>query len=81
MGENCNKALLEAIIRQNETILKLELNILNISTIYFSTRASWNKRLDEEIRKIIKTQTDEAGESLKVLRKDLEDLSKKYKGV
>lgn len=81
MGEDCNKALLEAIIRQNETILKLELNILNISTIYFSTRASWNKRLDEEIRKIIKTQADEAGESLKVLRKDLEDLSKKYKGV
>lgn len=81
MGEDCNKALLEAIIRQNETILKLELNILNISTIYFSTRASGNKRLDEEIRKIIKTQADEAGESLKVLRKDLEDLSKKYKGV
>lgn len=81
MGEDCNKALLEAIIRQNETILKLELNILNISTIYFSTCASWNKRLDEEIRKIIKTQADEAGESLKVLRKDLEDLSKKYKGV
>lgn len=81
MGEDCNKALLEAIIRQNETILKLELNILNISTAVWSTRVSGNKRLDEEIRKIIKTQADEAGESLKVLRKDLEDLSKKYKGV
>lgn len=81
MEEDSNKALLEAIIRQNETILKLELNILNISTTHFSTCVSGNKRLDETIRKIIKTQADEAGESLKALRKDLEDLSKKYKGV
>lgn len=81
MEEDCNKALLEAIIRQNETILKLELNILNISTTHFSTCVSGNKRLDETIRKIIKTQADEAGESLKALGKDLEDLSKKYKGV
>lgn len=81
MGEDSNKGLLEAIIRQNEAILKLELNILNISTTVLSTRVSGNKRLDEAIRKIIKTQADEAGESLRVLHEELKGLSKKYKGV
>lgn len=79
MEEDSNKALLEAIIRQNETILKLELNILNISTTHFSTCVSGNKRLDETIRKIIKTQMDEADKSLRTLNKELKGINEKYK--
>lgn len=45
-----NKALLEAIIRQNETILKLELNIMNISTTLSSIYVSGFSRVDKKVR-------------------------------
>ena len=75
-----NKALLEAIILQNETILKLELNILNISSTLLSVHISGNKRIDEIIRRNIKTQMDEADKSLRTLNKELKGINEKYKG-
>lgn len=74
-----NKALLEAIILQNETILRLELNILNISNTLASIHTSGYSRIDKKMREIIKTQMDEADKSLRTLNKDLKDINEKYK--
>ena len=77
--DDYNKALLEAIILQNETIIKLELNILNISATLSSVHISGNKQIDEIIRKNIKTQMDEVNKSLRGLSKELRDINEKYK--
>ena len=70
-----NKALLEAIIRQNETILKLELNIMNISTTLSSVYVSGFKRVDEKVREIVNTQVRDANKSLRILHEELKDLN------
>lgn len=75
-----NKALLEAIILQNETILRLELNILNISNTLASIHTSGYSRIDKKMREIIKTQMDEADKSLRTLNKELKGINEKYKG-
>ena len=77
--DDYNKALLEAIILQNETIIKLELNILNISATLSSVHISGNKRIDEITRKNIKTQMDEVNKSLRGLSEELRDINEKYK--
>lgn len=73
-----NKALLEAIIRQNETILKLELNIMNISTTLSSIHVSGFSRVDKKVREIVETQVRDAEKSLRILHEELKDLSEKY---
>lgn len=75
-----NKALLEAIVLQNETILRLELNILNISNTLSSIHTSGYSRIDKKMREIIKTQMDEADKSLRTLNKELKGINEKYKG-
>lgn len=75
-----NKALLEAIVLQNETILRLELNILNISNTLASIHTSGYSRIDKKMREIIKTQMDEADKSLRTLNKELKGINEKYKG-
>lgn len=70
-----NKALLETIIRQNETILKLELNIMNISTTLSSVYVSGFKRVDEKVREIVNTQVRDADKSLRILQEELKDLN------
>lgn len=75
-----NKALLEAIVLQNETILRLELNILNISNTLSSIHTSGYSRIDKKMREIIKNQMDEADKSLKTLNKELKGINEKYKG-
>lgn len=75
-----NKALLEAIVLQNETILRLELNILNISNTLASVHTSGYSRIDKKMREIIKTQMDEADKSLRTLNKELKGINEKYKG-
>lgn len=81
MEEDYNKALLEAIIRQNETILKLELNILNISNTLSSVYVSGFSRVDKKVREIVNTQMRDAEKSLRVLNEELKGLSEKHKGV
>jgi hypothetical protein len=78
--DDYNKALLEAIVLQNETILRLELNILNISNTLASIHTSGYSRIDKKMREIIKTQMDEADKSLRTLNKDLKGINEKYKG-
>ena len=78
--DDCNKALLEAIVLQNETILRLELNILNISNTLASIHTSGYSRIDKKMREIIKTQMDEADKSLRTLNKELKGINEKYKG-
>lgn len=73
-----NKALLEAIIRQNETILKLELNIMNISITLSSIYVSGFSRVDKKVREIVETQVRDAEKSLRILHEELKDLSEKY---
>ena len=75
-----NKALLEAIVLQNETILRLELNILNILNTLSSVHTSGYSRIDKKMREIIKTQMDEADKSLRTLNKELKGINEKYKG-
>ena len=78
--DDYNKALLEAIVLQNETILRLELNILNISNTLSSVHTSGYSRIDKKMREIIKTQMDEADKSLRTLNKELKGINEKYKG-
>lgn len=78
--DDYNKALLEAIVLQNETILRLELNILNISNTLASIHTSGYSRIDKKMREIIKTQMDEADKSLRTLNKELKGINEKYKG-
>ena len=73
-----NKALLEAIIRQNETILKLELNIMNISITLSSIYVTGFSRVDKKVREIVNTQVRDAEKSLRILHEELKDLSEKY---
>ena len=76
--DGSNKALLEAIIRQNETILKLELNIMNISTTLSSIYVLGFSRVDKKVREIVETQVRDAEKSLRILHEELKDLSEKY---
>lgn len=76
--DNSNKALLEVIIKQNETILKLELNIMNILSSLSSVYVSGFSRVDKKVREIVNTQVRDAEKSLRVLNEELKDLSKKY---
>lgn len=76
--DGSNKALLEAIIRQNETILKLELNIMNISTTLSSIYVTGFSRVDKKVREIVETQVRDAEKSLRILHEELKDLSEKY---
>ena len=76
--DGSNKALLETIIRQNETILKLELNIMNISTTLSSIYVSGFNRVDKKVREIVETQVRDAEKSLRILHEELKDLSEKY---
>lgn len=76
--DGSNKALLETIIRQNETILKLELNIMNISTTLSNVYVSGFKRVDKKVREIVETQVRDAEKSLRILHEELKGLSEKY---
>ena len=76
--DDSNKALLAVIIKQNETILKLELNITNILSTLSSVYVSGFSRVDKKVREIVNTQVRDADKSLRVLNEDLKNLSKKY---